>query len=357
MKNINYIIFLLLLISCSDKSNELIEISHAKYFNDKNFKEIKKVNHEIFNDNFIGYPVRVISIDTFLIAVDMKKDSIFHIFSTKSKKYLGNFIPRGSGPNELITCSNITQSNIPRTFWAFDISSRKFSEYNIDSLFNNKQELKSTINFNKIKSKLIGINQPQWISDSTVICNSLFKYNERFFIFDKELNLKKKIYNNNLNIYDKFPDNILGDIFSSFINVKPDKSKIAIAGRYLDLLEIYDSNGNLLAMTKGPNKDFNFKFDIESSLNQGTMIKLPETRRGYIGIKTTNNCIYLLYSGKERRNPNHYSFSNTIYTFDWNGNPLNKYELDAQISSFAIDEKENKIYALHHDAYIITYNM
>ena len=63
MKNINYIIFLLLLISCSDKSNELIEISHAKYFNDKNFKEIKKVNHEIFNDNFIGYPVRVISID------------------------------------------------------------------------------------------------------------------------------------------------------------------------------------------------------------------------------------------------------------------------------------------------------
>lgn len=110
-------------------------------------------------------------------------------------------------------------------------------------------------------------------------------------------------------------------------------------------------------MTKGPNKDFNFKFDIESSLNQGCMIKLPETLRGYVGIKTTNDCIYLLYSGKEFKDPNHYSYSNIIYTFDWEGNPLNKYELDAQISSFEIDEKENKIYALHRDAYIITYNM
>lgn len=358
MKNIVWIIIIILSSSsCSDKSNELVKISNAKHFTDNDIKEINKVNGEIFNDKFIGYPVRVIAIDTFLIAIDMKKDTIFHLFSTKSKSYLGNFISRGNGPDELITCSSITPSNKPRYFWAFDISSRKFTEYSIDSFFTNNKKSDKTIDFNKIKSELVGISQPQWISDSTLICNSLFKCNERFFIFDKELNLKKKVYNNNINIYNKFPDNVLGDIFSTFMSVKPDKSKIAIAGRYLDLLEIYDSDGNLLVMTKGPTKDFNFQFDIESSLNRGSMVKLPETRRGYIGIKTTNNCIYLLYSGKERKNPNHYSYSNILYTFDWNGNPLNKYELDAQVASFEIDEKENKIYALHPDAYIITYNM
>lgn len=348
---------MILSISCSEKSDELVQISNAKIFSNNDIKEIHKVNHEIFNDSFIGYPVRVILIDTFLIAADMKKDSILNIFSTRSKEYLGNYISRGSGPNELITCSSMTESNNSKSFWTFDISSRKFSECNIDSLLNNNTKFNKTINFNKIKSELIAINQPQWISDNTLICNSLFKYNERFFILDKELNIKKKVYNSNLNIHEKFSEKILGDIFSSFIDIKPDRSKIAVAGRYLDLLEIYDNNGDLLTMTKGPTKDFNFKFDIENSLNQGSLIKLPETKRGYIGIKTTNNYIYLLYSGKDRKNPDHYSFSNIIYTFDWNGNPIKKYELDAQISSFEIDEKENKIYGLHHDSYIITYNI
>lgn len=358
MKNILYIITLALFTSCINDSSNLVEFQNLKYFNNKEFLSNKILKHQVFNDNFIGYPVRITKIDTLLFAVDMKMDTLVHAFSTNSKSYLGQFVSRGNGPKELITCSEITPSNNNANFWAFDITSVKWMEYNINSLFNRESDEKTEeINFKKEKFDYTGVNQPKWISNDLFVFNSLFKYKERFYIFDKNLNLKKEVYNPNLKITSELPENILGDIFSSFMDVKPDKSKIVLVGRYLDAIEIYDTEGNLLTMLKGPDKLFDFKFDIESSLNRGAMIKLQETRRAYIGVKTTNQQIYVLYSGKERKDPTNYSYSNIIYTFDWDGNPINKYELDAQISSFAIDEKNNIIYALHHDAYLISYNI
>lgn len=338
--------------------SELVEIKNVTYFSDNSFKNKISSTHQVFNDSFIGYPVRVNLIDSLLFVADMKTDSVLHLFSANSKNHIGLFIPRGNGPAELLSCADITRSNNPGYFWAFDITSRKWIEYNINNLItNNRGKYNSIIDFNKIKSDFTGINQPEWLSDSTFIFNSLFKYNERFFILDKNLNLKKAVYNPSIKVNNKFPENILGDIFSSFISVKPDKSKIATVGRYLDLIEIYDANGNLLNMLKGPDKDFDFKFDIENSLQQGAMLKLPETKRAYTGIKTTNNYIYLLYSGKERKDPNNYSYSTVIYTVNWNGEPIKKYELDVPVSSFEIDEEKNIIYALHQDAYVITYTM
>ena len=357
MKKNIYILFILIFIGCVTQQDEdLVEFGNTKYFSNDSFENKVELKQQIFNEDFIGDPARLALIDTFLFVVDIKLDTIIHLFSSNSKAYLGKLISRGSGPSELITCSDIETSRTKRNFWAYDITSRKWIEYNIDSLSKN-QKHENIIDFNNISSDYKGIFHPQWLTDSTLVCSSLFKYNERFFVFDKKLEMKKAIYNPYLKIYPKFGDNILGDIFSSFISIKPDKSKIVIAGRYLDLIEIYNDNGDIQTMLKGPDKYFDFKFDIESSIKQGSLIKLPETKRAYIGIKTTDNCIYLLYSGKERKDPSHYSYASIIYAFDWNGQPLKKYELDAPILSFEIDEKNNIIYALHQDSYIITYKI
>jgi hypothetical protein len=78
-----------------------------------------------------------------------------------------------------------------------------------------------------------------------------------------------------------------------------------------------------------------------------------ETRRAYLDIKTTNNRIYAQYSGKKRGNSSSYSYSDLIYTFDWEGNPLERYELDCIIGGFDVDAAGQTIYAIKKDDFSI----
>jgi hypothetical protein len=57
----------------------------------------------------------------------------------------------------------------------------------------------------------------------------------------------------------------------------------------------------------------------------------------YIGLRCTNDRIYALYSEKEKMDESDYSTSNLIYTFDWEGHLLTKYEPDCRIISFDVD--------------------
>ena len=54
-----------------------------------------------------------------------------------------------------------------------------------------------------------------------------------------------------------------------------------------------------------------------------------------------------MYSGKKINYLSPYDAlqSNKIYVFDWEGNPIKRFELDKEVRSIAIDEKNNILYA------------
>lgn len=338
-----YIIFLFF-FSCKTDS-KYIDVINAKEFSDNSFDSEIFLSHQLINDEFIGDPLRLSLIDSTLFAVDWKTDTIVHTFSITNNTYKGSIISRGNGPKELLSIGIIRPSIDDKTFWAHDLTSKKWIEFDMENcmLSNDNITTKQIINFTNDKFKMLSIEDPTWISDSSFICTSLINHKERFFIFDKKLNLSTSVCNPNLAFNERIPNGILSDMFATQFDISPDRKKIVLVGRYFNLIEIYDTDGELHTQIKGPD-NIDIKFNEEKSYNLGVLIKSPETRKQYICVQATTDGIYALYSGKERQDTSDYSCSNVIYLFDWDGKPVTKYILDTSIISFDIDE--NKIYAI-----------
>jgi hypothetical protein len=358
-KNFSIVAFLPFVFACNKFPSEYIEIKDFEQFDDQSFKYTQYLSSNIIDDEFIGNPVRITKADSILYAIDASTDSIVHIFNIDKKTYNGLVIGRGAGPNELISVSNITLSIDNKSIWAYDITGRKWVQFDREQLYQtNKSIVTDKILFSKNQLNNSYLDAPEWISDSTFICLDVDSYANRFLIFDKQLKNVLSVRNQQFSFNEDYPLFILNDMFSTKIDVKPDKTKIVLAGRYLDCIEIYNIDGTLTKLLKGPETGFRFQYNKEQSLNRGALIKSRESRRAYIGIKTTDKGIYALYSGKEKQDTSNYSNSNIIYSFDWEGNPLKKYILDCQIVAFDIDETDDKIFAIKEpDNYIVSFDL
>ncbi|MDR2231765.1 MAG: TolB-like 6-bladed beta-propeller domain-containing protein [Tannerella sp.] len=337
--NLYWLLIFFLLTGC--QSTELIRISDAYFFSDKSFNKIQYLSSIIVNDTFIGSPVRLTQLDTLLYVVDSSLDSLVHIFDIKNNAYKGLSIRKGNGPNELLSIGHIIPSIDHNTVWANDIMTQRWVQYD--------KQLNTIINriqFSKVISDDMYVNEPQWISDDTFVCLSFNSHKERFYLINNDLTNIKPVFNPQFTFDENVPPFILNDIFSSLLHVRPDKKKVVLADRYLDCIEIYNVDGSLTKLLKGPENIFNFKYDKSRSLGNGVVVKSPESRRAYIGLRSDNDRIYALYSGKMRMDKSNYSTSNIIYTFDWDGNLLKKYILDCQINSFDVDATTQTIYAI-----------
>jgi hypothetical protein len=351
--------FLPFVFACNKFPSGYIEIKDFEQFDDQSFKDTQYLYSSIVDDEFIGNPSRITKADSILYAVDASTDSIVHIFNIDKKTYHGMVIGRGAGPNELLSVNNITLSVDNKSIWVYDIMGRKWVQFDREQLYQtNKSIVTDKILFSKNQLNSSYLNEPEWISDSLFICLDVNSYKNRFLIFDKELKNVLSVQNQQFSFNEDYPLFILNDMFSTKMGMKPDKTKIVLAGSYLDCIEIYNIDGTLTKLLKGPEKGFHFQYNKEQSLNRGALIKSRESKRAYIGLKTTNKGIYALYSGKEKQDPSHYSNSNIIYAFDWDGNPLKKYILDCQIGAFDIDETGDKIFAIKEpDNYIVSFDL
>jgi hypothetical protein len=284
--------------------------------------------------------------------VDASLDFLVHKFDIKNNLYKGLGIRRGQGPNDLLSVRHVTPSIDNNSVWAYDITSRQWMQCD--------RELNTVIDkirfTNIIDNINIYVNEPQWISDNLFVCLNHNGYKERFYLISRDLTNITPVINPQFSFNDSYPSFLLSDVFSSNMDVRPDKKKVVLAGRYLDCIEIYDSDGSLTKLLKGPEENFNFQYNRDRSYARGAVVKSPESQRAYICVRCTNDRIYALYSGKKRMDESNYSTSNLIYTFDWEGNLLKKYVLDCLIGSFDVDTSTQTIYAIQDlDSYIVSF--
>lgn len=340
------LIFPLIVTSCwNSSSNELIEIDDIDYyFTDESFTTVKEVRSTLLNDPMVHHPVRIALHDSVLFSVDATSsdDFMVRIFSANDGAYHGPLFHRGNGPKEVLSVDNITFSN--NLFWAYDITNQKWIGNDFVDIFNKKEnEEKEVIDFKSLS--YMGVNDPQWIQHGFV-SNNLFKYKERFTFYTPEGKTINSVFNPKYHFKESFAPSILADIFSTHLTITPDKKTVILAGRYLDVIEIYNIDGDLLKLIKGPEEKFDFKFDKERSVQNSVLIKSVESCRAYLKVRATQNRIYALYSGKDKRDKEHYSYSKVLYVFSMEGEPLVKYSLDVPIIDFVVDETKHKIFAV-----------
>jgi hypothetical protein len=99
--------------------------------------------------------------------------------------------------------------------------------------------------------------------------------------------------------------------------------------------------------------------------NKISFIAEKGNKNGFITADVTNKYIYSLYSGKVIDDSSLNGLTNSflskyVYVFDWEGKPLKRYELDQEVRSITVDEKNNILYAASYfggEPNLIKYNL
>lgn len=129
------------------------------------------------------------------------------------------------------------------------------------------------------------------------------------------------------------------------IDIKPDHTKLVSATFAGAIIEIFSLNGNKISIDK------------EIRLLPPTLLKRKDnsyttSNESYIGfwnIKTTNDYIYLIFSGKTLQEHKKHRCGDYIYVYDWDGNPIKSYKINGGVYRFAVDENQQKIYFITYD--------
>lgn len=342
---------------CCSFSSDLVTIKQAKLIKDTDFGEAIQLQHEVYNDDFIGNPFIVKSIGTTLYAIDNMNDPLIHVFD--QGRYKGQVIKKGQGPNEMVSPFELSPSFDGKNIWIYDNSIQRWLEFSGEAIATNtKAVVTDKIEFARNNNTPFAPATPSWINGNQFICTNPWNHEDRFYIIDRTTMEKKGVQNPNFTFTNQLPASILSILFDAKMTMKPDRSKVALAGSYLDAIEIFNTKGEILNTIKGPEAGFNFAFDEAKSLEMNILSTNTDTKKAYVNICSTNQYIYALYSGKRKGGESNYNLGNCIYVFDWDGKPIKKYLLDQDLIHFDINEKEQRLYAVSKpENYIIYYNL
>ena len=341
VKDANQIIFILaisiFLYSCEYSSN----YKNAHLFSNENIPLEKNLKGKVLDfDELIMMPVELSIVDSVLLLLNIRTELFVHKFNINSFKKIGESVPFGSGPGEMLDARKIQP--IDSSIWLFDKMNRKIHQYEIfDFCFSDHPEVKNMMKYSRFLDDL------SILPDNKYVATTIEPNTKRLIFFDME--------GNQLFEKGEFPDDgtektdlekTQGANCSMIVNIL--EKKICLAYKLTDLIEIYDMEGNLLKRVHGPDHFFAQLRQRNLAEDAITVTSSDgKTRSAYYFPVSYDNKIWVLYSGKyfgESDVADH--LLNTIIVFDWDGNPLCHYKLDVPIFAFTIDKQNNKIYGI-----------
>ncbi len=350
MKKVNLIFFAISLIialcSCAGVGNsDYVRIDNAQTLDWQSFPS-HHLTEKVLVEDIEGNPVRIDRIDSLLFLVDANAEKLLHIYSAPRQELLGSFGNRGRGPNELLSIGRVHEGSKKGTAVGYDVTSRKLIQFKmIESLENGGFVVDRIVDIPNEKDKYY-LDNPIWVSDDKFAAVGFLNLENRCFITDLNLNSYIEFFNPDITFRKKLPDNILADMYSSHLSVKPDKSRLVLAGGYIDLVEIFEVNGTHAFTGIGPVFDLTIDFDEARSSERQVFIKTDETRRAFLSVKSTDEYIYLLYSGKQKQDASHYSAGNKVYVMKWNGEPVAHFELDTPVWDIEVSDDNKTLYGV-----------
>ena len=357
MKTIKMILFFLTIIlnSCkNNRSNQLVINKDSIKF--EKFPKQDKISFNNLIEYVEGTPQEIHVIDSILMIRNGIKGCNFLLYnySINKKEISKGYIAKGKGPFESIggSKSGVLKDKI----WLYDLSiskvifldKKKFILNQTDSLFQEfdlKKQKSTEFYFYGNVSFIDTVNYlgvDKWGSQSKskmekndLILNQEIKGFGEFAVSSNKLNLETIRGAHKCHIY---------------FNYK--KNKAVMAYRYSDIIEIYNINSGDCVSIQGPeNHDVYFTQDKGAYYFMG---KTEDTKKTFVGGTFTNEFIYLIYSGHQRKNKSEsdrfkWQTGEYVYVYDWKGNPVRKISLDRRVNSIGVSEDNKTLYSYDLD--------
>lgn len=336
-----------ILYSCSEKEKNSL--------NDERFPINNKLLASDFSlpDDSIGNPMAMLVVDTLLILDDQSKGYLYKVINLKTERIIAHLGSVGKGPGEFLqpTLFELIPGRKP-VLGIYDRRTWAYSEMHLDSALENRSYLPK-VRFGKFHTNYSSVSK---LKDNVFVGTGIF--NNRYAIANDSGRIVS--YAMEYPYKGEFKRATAADIAFAFqgqIKVKPDGKKF--------VLTIFNSpNAEIVSFNNG-------KLSKLVDLYYGAPSFVPESGNGvisvnfkaenawgFIDVSVSDKFIYLLYSGRTRKEyRSSFWASNTVLVYDWDGNPIAKYALDRDVKAIAVDEADGRIYAATFDPSIVFYTL
>jgi hypothetical protein len=302
-------------------------------------EKIALKGEKVVLDDDVMKPVRLYVKDSILFVINYRTEYFLTCFNLVTSKKIGEFISFGSGPGEVLSLSLQFMDDC---IWGFDSQSKRVMQYSLDQ-FLSEGEIMPHSKITMDATILVAL-----VTKDKIFTNAFDYPDFRFTVFDMEGKFVKNAGSMpdagvSMTPYEKF------EAYSANMVLSPDKRSIFVGYKETDLIEIYDSEGNLKVRKHGPDVFFTARQEVRSK-NSSQVAYKKEARDAYFSPTAFEDEIWVVYSGKMDDPSTQYNFlKNKIIVFDWNGNPLRIYTTDIPFFCLAVDRDHRTIYAVAID--------
>jgi hypothetical protein len=284
--------------------------------------------------DILGISMQMLQYDSMLLINDFQGDSLIHLYNTRNGQLIRKLIPKGRGPNELISPLEIHfhGKNLfvlaRQTHLAYWLCSDSLNNGRIDLI----KQFQAPSEVNHLYS----------LTDSIYIASGFF--HKRYAIINSS-GQKVSEFGDYPSYWDselKFPINVRAMFHQTRFEKHPTVSKYVSYSPHT--IEIYDYSSNIFhpeLVKSMPMGNYRYSYIDDGSIL--TAKSDDNTERGIATVTCSSKYIYIVY------NPNTNSsqkLENQIRIIDWEGNPVKIINTDIQISCLTICDNDASGYLI-----------
>ena len=317
------------------------ELSHAAID-----RLIEPPRHELHRSDRLGMPYRLAVVGDHVVIIDLAADSAMHVVHRRTGAFVRSFGRQGEGPGEFKTVWSLDPvAGSTHELWVYDAGLNRSTYVDLrDGFFEQERLGERMITFVSVAS----LTGPVRTSRNQFLSLGLFPEG-RLGVFGEDGRQAGTVADLPPGAEELAP-NIRQHAYQATLLAHPDRHLLAAATRHASRLEIYRSDGSVVAHTEGP---LAVAPDYRRSEGgpRSRFVMSKDARFGYVDVAVSRDFIFALFSGRSRESFRGISatLARYVHVFDWAGEFRGALRLETDAISIAVDDAAATLYAVEHE--------
>ncbi len=296
----------------------------------------------LFDGDALGRPQAIGVLDDWLLVSDVPRPHVLHVIRRSDGEYLKSWGREGGGPGEFRTLWSIQQAD-SGSAWLYDSGQTRLTLLDVPALLAGTDPVRRLV---KLRAEVVPMTA-LWASDTLLVSSGLFAQG-RLAMFDTAGRLRWTA-GPLPPARDGVPPAVAQHAYSGTLVRHPSRPLVAIGTRHADRLEIYQTDGTLVRVARGP-RGFEPVYEVRVRAGVPAMASGGDMRFGYVDLAAAGEHLYGLYSGHSREErPGQAFYGGEVHVFDWSGTLKRILPLDHLALALTVSPDERTLYTVRHN--------
>lgn len=303
------------------------------------YSEVFIPSDKLMDPRFMGI------LDNFFIVGNYKADPLIEIYDKSSKEKIRSFLKVGNGPLEASFLGYMQMDPDLKSFYISDLFKRNLLKYNLNEVlatpFSHPELIYSRGDESLLITKIGALKDGYLVAESQdprgklLLMDTTGKHTQYFRNFPaKEL------------VDDNLSDMQNAGLYTAAMTINPSKDKVALASYNAGLIDLAQLKNGKLDSIWSYEAFYPSHLYIAPVGDDIMIAYTPESRNGFLGIHSTDEYVYCLFSGKLKKNDPDYKYGTEVYVVSWDGKETYKIILDQKVNRLIADKDNRTMYGI-----------